>query len=65
MTQERNWAEWDKLMRDNPTLEHCYNQGHTHAAYGWGRKPWGHWSQEQKDAYAKGYEANLDFRNSR
>ena len=55
MTEEINYAEREAKLRDNPTLEECYRQGSTHAAYGWSRNPWGHWTDEQKAAYETGW----------
>ena len=52
---ERNWAEHDRNMQDNPTLDDCRALARTHRAYGWTPRPWGHWSDEQKDAYNEGY----------
>lgn len=64
MMAERNWAEHDRQMRDAPTIEQCRDQGYTHAAYGWSRRPWGHWSSEQVAAYNEGYSAQLTFREN-
>jgi hypothetical protein len=49
----------------NPTLEQCYQQGVTHAAYGWACSPWGHYSNEQAAAYQAGFDgAPLDTAHS-
>lgn len=58
--KDRNWAEHDAQVRDNPTLEQAEGTGYIHAAYGWSCTPWGHWSEEHKAAYQKGYRS---FRN--
>ena len=52
---EINFAENDRKLRDEPTLEQCRAQGRTAAAYGWSAVPWGHWSEEQKAAYREGH----------
>ena len=52
---DRNWAEHERTMRDNPSLEDCRKLAISHRGYGWSRRPWGHWSDEQKAAYDKGY----------
>jgi hypothetical protein len=52
---ERNWAEHDRRLRDEPTLEECRGQGASAAGYGWSPVPWGHWSDEQKAAYYEGH----------
>jgi len=57
MTAEANFAEIEQRLRDNPSPEDCYRHGHTHYHYGWSRRPWGHWSDEQKADYNRGYEA--------
>lgn len=54
---ERNWAEHDNTMRDNATLEDCRKLGASHAGYGWSKTPWGHWTEEQQQAYREGFEA--------
>jgi hypothetical protein len=59
MTRERNWAEHDAQIRDNPTLEDARRTGAIHASYGWSCTPWGHWSQAHKEAYRLGYDAQL------
>jgi hypothetical protein len=40
------------------TLDECRELGATHAAYGWSRRPWGHWNDEQKAAYTDGWLKN-------
>lgn len=52
---EVNFAENDRRLQDNPTDQDCFLQGQTHFHYGWSRRPWGHWSDEQKAAYDRGY----------
>jgi hypothetical protein len=52
---DRNWAEHDKQIQDNPTLEQCEATGRTHKAYDWACTPWGHWNDEQKAAYVRGF----------
>ena len=52
---ERNWAEHDARIRDNPTLDECRQTGRIHAAYGWACTPWGPWTDEQKAAYREGF----------
>lgn len=54
---ERNWAEHDRKIENNPSLEEAFGTGHTHAAYGWSKKPWGNWSEEHKAAYGRGYDS--------
>lgn len=56
MAEERNWAEHDRQIRDNPSLEDAEKTGAAHAAYGWACSPWGHWSEEHKAAYRRGFE---------
>jgi hypothetical protein len=53
--KDRNWAEHDKQVFENPTLEQAKGTGATHRAYGWANSPPGNWSQEHKDAYTEGY----------
>lgn len=53
---EINYAELEAQLQNNPTLEQCRRMGSTHAAYGWSKAPWGHWSEEQKAAYAEGWD---------
>jgi len=50
-----NFAEIERKLRDEPTLDMCRAHGRTHKAYGWARSPWGHWTDEQKAAYNEGY----------
>lgn len=50
-----NYAEHDKQLELAPTLAQCERLGGTHKAYGWSRSPWGNWTEEQKDAYSRGY----------
>lgn len=57
MAEERNWAEYEKHIQESPTIEECYGTGHTHFHYGWSRTPWGNWTEEQKEAYYKGFDA--------
>jgi hypothetical protein len=52
---ERNWAEHDKQLRENPTLEQAEGLGRSHAGYGWSCKPYGNWSPEHQEAYRRGY----------
>lgn len=40
---------------ENYTLEDCRQHGRDHRGYGWSRRPWGHWTEEQKKAYEEGY----------
>jgi hypothetical protein len=58
MSDSKDWnvAERETHMRDNPTLDECAAMGATHYAYGWAPNPWGHWSDERKAAYVKGFE---------
>lgn len=53
---ERNWAEHDRQIRENPTLEQAEGTGRVHKAYQWARSPWGNWSPEHVAAYNKGYD---------
>lgn len=53
---EINYAERERQVRDEPTEESCYRMGQTHFAYGWARTPWGHWSDEHKAHYYRGYD---------
>lgn len=55
MTQERNWAEHDRKLRENPSLEEAAALGRSHSGYGWSCTPWGHWTEEQKAAYTNGW----------
>ena len=41
----------------NPTLDECREAAAAHVAYGWSSHPWGHWSDEQTNAYMDAYEA--------
>ena len=50
-----NYAEREKQVADNPTLEQCADSGRTHRNYGWAAAPWGNWTEEQKEAYRRGY----------
>ena len=52
---ERNWAEHDRNMRDNPTLKDCFNLGVSHAGYNWSKRSWGHWNEQQTAEYIKGW----------
>lgn len=54
MTKDINFSELERYMQ-NPTIEDCFKNGHTHAAYGWSQRPWGHWTDEQKASYVKGW----------
>jgi hypothetical protein len=56
-TKEINWAENDRRIIENPTLEDCRRMGSTHKAYRWAPSPWGHWTDEQKAAYYEGFDA--------
>lgn len=48
----------DGVKRDgnNYTLKNCHETGVRHAAYNWAKSPWGHWTDEQIQAYNDGYE---------
>lgn len=52
-----NFAEIEARLRDNPSLADCFRHGQAHAAYGWSRRPWGHWTAEQVAAYERGWYA--------
>lgn len=54
---EINFAENDRKLINEPTLESCRRMGSTHAAYGWACSPWGHWPEEMKAAYREGFKA--------
>jgi hypothetical protein len=55
---EQNFAELQKQLDTNPTLEQCARQGSTHFAYGWGRNPpMGATTAAQQDAYNNAYTA--------
>ncbi|MBY0560049.1 hypothetical protein [Hyphomicrobium sp.] len=54
---EVNFAEREARIRDNPSMDDCYATGRSHFGYGWACTPWGHWSDEQKEAYRAGYQA--------
>ena len=62
MTQERNWSEHDQHIIENATLEQARKTGHTHAAYGWARTPWGNWTEEQKQAFYEGFDSYKEDR---
>lgn len=53
---DRNWAEHDRQIMLNPTLEQARGTGRIHRAYGWSKSPWGNWSDEHKAAYSEGYD---------
>lgn len=53
---DRNWAEHDRRIENNPTPDECRETGRIHAAYGWSPTPWGHWTEEQRIAYLEGHE---------
>lgn len=53
--REINFAELEHSMQHDPPLDACRRMGSTHHAYGWTPCPWGHWSDEQKEAYRDGY----------
>ena len=42
---------------ENYTLDDCREHARTHRAYGWSRRPWGHWTDEQKKAYDEAFYA--------
>ena len=54
---EINYAENDRRMQDNPTEADLKRLASTHYAYGWTRRPWGHWSPEQVAIYNEAYDA--------
>ena len=62
MENKMNFAEFEQYLAGNPDLSACRRLGSTHAAYGWSQVPWGHWTQEQKDAYSAGYKAENGMR---
>lgn len=64
MSQDRNWAEHDRQIENNPTLEQCRGTGRIHAAYGWACTPWGHWTDEQKEAYREGFHSSEEKPNA-
>lgn len=45
-----------KRNGDNYTLADCEEAARSHAAYGWSKRPWGHWSPEQVDAYHRAFD---------
>lgn len=51
---EVNYAENDKRLWEEPTIEEARRMGNTHAAYGWSMR-FGRWSQEHIKAYKEGY----------
>lgn len=55
MVTDRNWAEHDKQVFENPTLEQAEGTGRVHAGYGWACSPPGCWSEDHKAAYRKGF----------
>ena len=55
---EINFAELQRQLDTNPTLEQCARQGSTHFAYGWSRTPpIGAQTAAQRDAYNNAYNA--------
>ena len=55
---ELNYADLQKQLDTNPTLEQCARQGSTHFAYGWSRSPpMGATTPAQRDAYNNAYSA--------
>lgn len=51
---ERNWAEHDRRIDTDPTLDECRAMGRIHRAYGWAANP--RWPEEdRKAAYYEGF----------
>ncbi len=53
---EINWAENDRRLIEEPTRETAARMGSTHFAYGWACTPWGHWTEDIKQAYHNGFD---------
>ena len=52
---ESSFLRDQNRMRDRATLKMCEEHGAHHRSYNWGWSPWGHWTNEQKKAYADGF----------
>jgi hypothetical protein len=56
VSAERNWAEHDARLRDNPTEAEAAALARSHRGYGWSMRPWGHWPENVKAAYEAAYQ---------
>ena len=57
---EINYAERERQLMNEPTIADCERMGSTHFHYGWSKNPWGHWTDEQKEAYQRGFSRAAD-----
>lgn len=59
-----NYADNERRLADDPTPEMVRKHAQDHVAYEWSRRPWGHWSEENKRIYNEAFDEALRAKKS-